>query len=198
MAWKPDYLTLAQFKAALRLTDVVDDAELPGHITAASRAIDVACRRQFGKVDAATTWTYNAVWDRHRPTPAWVIVCDDIAAATGLVVTVAGTAVTDYTLEPRNADAKGKVFTQIVLGPTVQTRPCEATPAVDVTSPNFGWSAFPATIVNACKLQASRFAKRRDAPFGIAGSPNDGSEMRLLERIDPDVRVMVTDYVRWG
>jgi len=38
-------------------------------------------------------------------------------------------------------------------------------------------------------LQANRLLKRRHAPFGVAGSPELGSELRLLARVDPDVAV---------
>ena len=52
MAWAPDYITTEELKASLRISDTVDDAELPAVVTAASRAIDQHCNRQFGKVDA--------------------------------------------------------------------------------------------------------------------------------------------------
>jgi hypothetical protein len=69
---------------------------------------------------------------------------------------------------------------------------------VQVTA-TWGWTAVPATIKKATLLQASRFYKRRDAPFGVAGSPDMGSEMRLLAKVDPDVEVMLGDYRRkWG
>lgn len=52
----------------------------------------------------------------------------------------------------------------------------------------------PSTIKLATLMQAGRWAKRRDAPFGIAGSPETGSEMRLLAKLDPDVEVMLGGY----
>jgi hypothetical protein len=45
-------------------------------------------------------------------------------------------------------------------------------------------------------LQASRFYARRDSPYGVAGSPDLGSEVRLLSKVDPDVAVSLADYVR--
>jgi len=54
-------------------------------------------------------------------------------------------------------------------------------------------------VLNACKLQTGRFNKRLQALFGVAGSPADGSEVRLLAKLDPDVAVMLVDYTRvWG
>lgn len=57
----------------------------------------------------------------------------------------------------------------------------------------------PAGVTQACLLQASRFFARRYSPFGIAGSPENGSELRLLSRVDPDVAVVLAPYrVWWG
>jgi len=79
MAWRPDYATTAQVKAALGITDATDDAEIATAITAASRAIDRATSRQFGNVTGTPTpRSYDAYWDRHRPTPAWVVTVDDV------------------------------------------------------------------------------------------------------------------------
>ena len=58
-------------------------------------------------------------------------------------------------------------------------------------------TAGPLTIASACRLQAARLAKRRDAPFGIAGSAEFGSELRLLSSLDPDVRILCAPFVEW-
>jgi Phage QLRG family, putative DNA packaging. len=201
MVWRPDYATTAQVKAFLGITDSVDDTEIASAITAASRTIDRATSRQFGKSDTATARSYNAVWDRHRPTPAWVVMIDDLFDATGLVVTIGGVTVTaaNYTLEEVNALADGKVYTSLVFGASAEAKPSVSAPRVDMTTDKWGWPAVPVAILGACKLQTGRFHKRKDALFGVAGSPQDGSEVRLLAQIDPDVRVMLSDYVRrWG
>lgn len=69
--------------------------------------------------------------------------------------------------------------------------------ATNTTFPRTDDIGVPPTITAACLLQASRFWKRRDAPFGIAGSPVLGNEMRLLAKLDPDVEVMLWNYVNW-
>ena len=203
MVWRPDYATTAQVKAFLGIdpSDTSEDAEIATAITAASSAINRATSRQFGKSDTATLRSYNAVWDRHRPTPAWVVVIDDLYDATGLVVTIGGVTVTaaNYTLEEVNALADGRVYTSLVFGASAEAKPSVSAPRVDMTTDKWGWPAVPVTILSACKLQTGRFHKRKDALFGVAGSPQDGSEVRLLAQIDPDVRVMLSDYVRrWG
>lgn len=57
--------------------------------------------------------------------------------------------------------------------------------------------AVPASINLATLIQAARFVKRRDAPFGVAGSPDMGNELRLLARLDPDVLVLVANHRNW-
>jgi len=54
----------------------------------------------------------------------------------------------------------------------------------------------PGPIHQACLIQTNRLIMRRDAPFGVAGSPEVGSEVRLLARLDPDVETMVRPYMR--
>ena len=50
MAWQPDYVTTDELKTHLRidLADTTDDDAIGIAITAASRAIDRSCGRQFG------------------------------------------------------------------------------------------------------------------------------------------------------
>lgn len=190
MTWAPDYITSAELKAFKNIGDAADDAEVALVVTAGSRAVDNATGRQFGQLASATEWIYTACWDRHRG--RYIVSIDDLDTTTGLVVKVAGTATTDYTLEPRNAVAKGKVWTQLVFGTGVGSSTVDD---IAITA-RWGWSAVPSTVKIANKLQSSRFLARRNSPFGVAGSPTDGSELRLLAKVDPDVAVMLAPYIR--
>lgn len=197
MAWAPDYITSAELKAYKKLSDTADDTEVAQAITGASRAIDNAMHRQFGQVAAAEARVYTPEWDRRRN--RWVIEIDDLDTTVGFALTINGTAATDYTLEPRNAVAKGMVWTHLVLGTSAAT-PSRSNPldAASATA-KWGWSAVPTGVKLGCKLQASRFLARRDSPYGVAGSPQDGSELRLLAALDPDVKVSLGKYEReWG
>lgn len=186
MSWAPDYCTSAQLKAFCRVSDTIDDAQFALAATTASRMIDSACGRQFGKVAASTTWTFPAHWDRHSG--GWIATIEDLSTATGLTVTVAGSAVTGYKLLPTRAVDKGKVFTSILLTDYAEE--------VSMTSPGWGWASVPTSITEAALLQGSRLMARRDSPFGVAGSPDTGGELRLLARIDPDVAVVCRTYRR--
>jgi hypothetical protein len=209
VAWSPDYITLAQLKDSLRITDTVDDAMLGFAITAASRAIDQHCGRQFGQLAAPAARYYEPRWDRRQT--RWLIPIDDLMTTTGLAIATDvnddgtwGTALvlnTDVSLFPWNAAADGLPWTALAGGKSVTFSP-PSTVLFDRTvrvTAQWGWSAVPSVVVQATLIQASRFFKRRDAPFGIAGSPDMGSELRLLAKVDPDVQ-LVLDPVRrlWG
>lgn len=189
MAWAPDYITLVQGKAFVRVDDSVDDAEVATAITTSSRAIDGHCNRQFGVVDAVEERVYRAHYDSERA--RWVASIDDLQTTTGLVVEADGAAITDYVLEPRNAVAEGKAWTRLVFGTSIVLTDDDVTAAA-----LWGWSlGFPVPVTQAARLQTSRLLSRRDSPYGIAGSPADGSELRLLARLDPDV---ITSLRGWG
>lgn len=196
MAWAPDYVDVIDLRDYLRIVDSDDDVELAFAISAAARAVDHDTGRQFGKVDVAEVRTYYARPDYCRGW--WVLDVDDYQTAAGLVVTVVGAgAVTTFTKEPVNAAAKGRPWTRIVFTADSQFQPDTHPHEVSVTAV-WGWTAIPATVKQATLLQAARFYTRRQAPFGVAGSPDQGSELRLLAKVDPDVAVTLRNYRRIG
>ncbi len=202
MAWSPDYATDDELRAYLTDSEVEnasDEANFAGALTAASRAIDRHTRRQFGKVASPEARYYTARWS--RTLGVWLVAIDDLQSTTGLVVkldtagdgTYATTySASDYVLRPRNAAATGDVWTELLVRSTA-TQPDGTDGEFEITAP-WGWTAVPASVKQACLLQSARLVKRRDAPYGVAGSPADGSEMRLLAKVDPDVAVMLDLY----
>ena len=178
MAWAPDYVTSAELKSYLHIGDDADDVFVALWVTTASGNVNDFCGRQFGQVASAEARTYTPVWDRHIG--AYVTVVDDVQDVTGLaIVDENGTAVTDYDLDPVNALKKGRPYERILT--TASTGDLTATV-------KWGWSAVPSAVKLGLLMQAARLAARRDSPFGIAGSPKDGSEIRLLAQLDPDFR----------
>jgi hypothetical protein len=125
----------------------------------------------------------------------WVIDIDDLDDVTGLVVLVGGSAVTLYTLEPVNGVLKGTVWTRLVISADSSVQPTGAANEAAITG-KWGWTTTPVPVGLAGRLQASRFASRRQSPYGVAGSPDQGSELRLLSRVDPDVGVSLRGYRR--
>lgn len=201
MAWAPDYVTTTELASFIRIPDTADDAVLARSISAASRAVDRTCNRQFGQTAAVEERYYTPVWDRKRW--RWIAEIDDVMTSTGLLVDFdeskdetfsLSIASSDYVLRPRNAAAKSRPWTELLFSGDV-TLSCYED-GLRVTA-RYGWTAVPEAVKEATLLQASRLVMRRDAPFGVAGSSDGQGELRLLNKVDPDVEVVLGDYVRW-
>lgn len=194
MAWAPDYATTAELKAFVGTGNTDHDTFMALAITAASRAIDLCANRQFGVVAVAEERFYSATYDRRRC--QWLVEIDDLMSTTNLVVEIDGTATTTFTKEPVNAAAKGKPWTRLSFDTSSSTLPTGTADEIGITA-LWGWSSVPTSVKQATLLQASRFLARRDSPFGIAGSPDSTTELRLLSKVDPDVAVALAPYKRW-
>lgn len=185
MTWAPDYVTASELKSYLRIDDTADDVFIGLWVTTVSRNVDDHCGRQFGQVDTPESRTYEGVWNRDLG--LYVAEIDDLMDLTGLAwEDEAGVEVTDYELWPRNAQQKGKPYTQI--------RTSTAGWLVGVAP--WGWSAIPSSVKTGIFLQGARLAARRDSPFGISGSPSEQGEIRLLAQLDPDFRTSLKPFVR--
>lgn len=194
MAWAPDYVLASDLKAYLHISDTTDDAQIAFAITAASRAIDQATNRQFGLVSAPEERVYTARYDKTRS--RYVVEIDDLMTVTGLEITGESGAIDGYALQPGNAEFQGKPWTRLVVHPDSAHMPTLAEDGVTVTA-RYGWTTVPVAVQQAALLQASRFFSRRESPFGVAGSPDLGSELRLLAKVDPDVAIVLGPYTRW-
>lgn len=193
-----EYVTQAELKGyvGIPVSDTVDDTLIDAAREAASRAIDGYCRRRFYKDTSATARRFRSssaevleipdFWD----TASLVVETDDNADGT-FETTWAST---DYQVEPLNADALARPWHTIVaidryIWPTEGLRA-----RIRITA-KWGWSAVPADVKQACYLQASRAFKRKDSPFGVAGSNDQLGEIRMLAaRLDPDVMVLLDPY----
>lgn len=191
------YASLTQFEAFIRDESTADrDLKLLA-LEASSRAIDRTTNRRFDVAGVTATARYFTPY--HKEDGRWAVRVDDLTDSTDLAVKLDttgngdyGTTVTTFRLGPLNAPSRGRPWTELLFdsGTAVPRRWVDS---IEVTA-RWGWTAVPTTITNACLIQASRFFKRRDAPFGIAGSPELGSELRLLAKLDPDVAVMIGPF----
>ncbi len=191
MAWRPAYASVRELAARCRLTDTSHDDRLAIHLEAASRSVDRFTNRQFGQEGTAIDRVVFPEWDRRRS--LYVVRIEDLMTTTDLVVTDANgdtisAGSTGYTLEPRNAAADGRPWTQFTVA--------SATDEMTVTA-LWGWSAVPVGIKAATLIEAHRLFWREQAPAGVAGSPDQGSEVRLLARLDPDAEKEAGPFKRW-
>jgi hypothetical protein len=200
MTWAPDYVTAEELAAFVRVGDTDDETQMGLAISAASRAIDRTTRRQFGLVAVAEARSYTARRDPARD--RWSVPIDDLMTDEGLAVAfdsgddgTYASPITLHVLRPVNAAQKTRPWTELVVRPSSSVQPTGLESGVRVTA-RWGWSTVPDAVKEACLLQASRILARRDSPYGIAGSPEAGSELRLLAKVDPDVEVALSDYRR--
>lgn len=193
MAWRPAYATVEELRDYVRISDSHDDAVLSLAIEAASRAVDKSTNRQFGKVDAPEQRLYAP--DYHPDRRRWIIGIDDLMTQVGLQISTDAGTVDAFKLEPRNAAQEGRPWTMVIVDPTSTHQPV-IDQDVAVTA-SWGWAGVPNTIKQATLLQASRFFSRRTSPYGVAGSPELGNELRLLSKVDADVDVMISSFRRW-
>lgn len=190
------YCTLNELKAALRITDSVDDVLLENAVEAASRRIDNECSRRFYADANVSARVYAS--DRHD-----MVFVDDISTATGLVVKIDddadGTFETtlalnvDYQLEPLNNLAQGRPALLLRALDTMFPIAATKRALVEVTAA-WGWPAVPDAIREATVLLALRQFKRLDSPLGVAGFGDLGAV--VVRRIDPDVTAMIEPYKR--
>jgi hypothetical protein len=195
VTWAPDYISATDVAAYLRVDDAVDNAEFGIWATAASRAIDKRCNRQFGQEAAPVARTYRRTPFYDTTTGMWVLEIDDVQTSTGLLVNGTAYASSGATLLPDNAPGDGRPWERIgFVSWPIPSYP--GSPITNVLTARWGWSAFPSQVIGAAKLQCSRWNARRDSPYGIAGSPDTGSEMRLLAKLDPDVATTLAGLSR--
>lgn len=196
MAITNGYATLVQVKAALRISDNVDDTLLEMAIESASRMIDGHAGRYFYSSGTATR-IYAA-------DDALICQIDDLAGTAITLVTdpdADGTwadtwTTVDYQLEPVNGvvDGLSTPYTRIRATENYNFPTASGEALVKVTGV-FGWPAVPIAITQACVIQSSRIFKRLDSPLGVAGFGDMGA-VRVSRYLDPDVQQLVAPYVK--
>lgn len=192
MAIVNGYCTLAEVKAALRVTDSIDDALIELSVAGASRQIDGYCERVFYSTSATRVYT---------PESYTLCQVDDLVSVTTLKTSGDGStfdttwAATDYQLEPLNGVSGGLVqpATRIrAVGDYFFPIAQLMMPAQVQIVGTFGWSAVPAAIKQATILLAMRQFKRYDSPLGVMGFGDLGAVR--VGRIDPDVEALIMPF----
>jgi hypothetical protein len=192
MAITNGYATLSDVKAALRITDAIDDTLLETAIESASRMIDGYTARTFSNAGTATrnfaaTDDLNLIIDD-------AISISEVASTDEIGDSYTVWKVTDYQLEPLNSRSDGLYM------PYTGIRAVNdyAWPVVDqqalcrITGV-WGWPSVPTAIKQATIIQSSRLYKRLDSPLGVAGFGDMGA-IRVGRYLDPDVEQLAMPF----
>tara|TARA_R110002096_G_scaffold40770_3_gene110794 strand:+ start:206 stop:820 length:615 start_codon:yes stop_codon:yes gene_type:complete len=198
MAISNGYATLADVKAAARVTDTFDDGLFEVAIESASRDIDAYCERVFYNAGSLTRV--------YIPADIYRLETDDLVSVTTIKSGTNGDggfnqtwAATDYQLEPLNGIAGGIVtpYTRIravgdFLWPVYEPRDINAGQAsVEITGV-FGFASIPMAIKQATILASLRAYKRYESPTGVLGFSDVG--VVRIGRLDPDVQRLIDPY----
>lgn len=193
-----NYCTLSELKAAIRITDNVDNTLLATSITTASRFVDAWCQRDFTVASGTAIKDYvpSGMYERLPIDDATAIVSvkidDDLDGTFGDTLTPN----VDYQAEPVNAEQSGLPWPYTSLLPIEDGYwPVEwgrKTVRVEAT---YGWPEIPEAVKQATIMQASRLFARFDSPLGVAGFGEMGA-MRVSYKVDPDVAMLLSPFRR--
>lgn len=194
MAISNGYCTLSELKARLDIDDTTDDTILENVIEAASRVIDKDCNTRF--YAASETRYYSA------EAPG-VVTVDDLLSVSSLATDEAldglystTWATTDYQLLPFNSTP----YREIRVKPTTTKYfPVSSYKGRVKVTGSFGYSATtPDAINEACLILASRYFKRKDAVFGILGTPELGTIQMMGElKKDSEYQQAIARFKRY-
>lgn len=210
-----EYTTLDELKAHLHVGDSSEDVVLTIVNEAISEAINGYCGRRFWADDEAVERVFRADNPVELDVPDFfdaeslIVETDDNSDGTYETTWSAA----DYQLEPLNSDVEGRPWRQIVaidarIWPTGvwlsgspfrhATYPTRLRRACVRITAKWGWPAVPSSVKEAQLLQAARIFKRKDAPFGTAGSADLGVIRMLASRLDPDTKVLLEQFLPEG
>lgn len=197
MALGDSYAMTAELKTRLRITDATYDTQLGEALSTASRGIEQCCHRQFNSAGSASARSFYATCSGYA-------LVHDFHTTTGLVIkTDAGgdgtfettwSSSTDYELHPLDGvvdQVTGWPYWKIVA--VDRTFPTGTKRANLQVTANWGWSAVPAPVKEACLILAEDIYKTKDAPFGVGGYGEYG---RIRARENPNVWLRISPYVR--
>lgn len=186
------YCTLAELKDELNITSDDHDYKLQALVMQAQKFIDNYCKRTFVPGTAGTVRYFDGA-----ESPLWI---DDCTAITAIALDeeADGTwsssmAATDWLLKPYNSNPK----TMLVLSPNSNYGSfCSGvTKGVKITG-TWGYdTTVPEDIRKAAIIQCCRWFKRADTAYASMMGPTEFGEFRVFSGLDPDVKLILGNYV---
>ena len=201
MALGTSYATLAVLKTRLGIGDTNDDVAAQLALDSATMQIEGVCGRQFNDAGSASARIYY-------PDSLTTVTVDDFWIGAAITVALdysnAGTystviTSTNYQLEPLNGVVDGtpgfpyyRIRAIQTWYPLWYTSIGDPRTSIQITA-QWGWSAVPTPVQEACLLLAEEIFKLKDAPFGVAGF---GAMGAVRVRENPKVMALLERYIR--
>ena len=195
------YCDASDVKTALAIgtADTTDDTLINEVIAAASRAIDDYTGQFFYQIADGTAFFTASNYEEVNTHGFPIISVGSLTTdgdGSGTYETTWSAA--DYNLLPaNNALANGsaaKPYTQIAVTPSgSHAFPSELAKGVRVTG-HFGWAAVPSAVKLATIAQSAMLFEGRRAPFGVIGSTDQGTVMRMSARMHPEAVMLLEGY----
>ena len=192
MAITNGYCTLAEVKAAMRLTDSVDDTLIENSIEGASRRIDGYCGRFFYQTTKTVTFYARDPYRLPLPYDLYTVTTLKTENDGTGNFTVTWTENTDYIFEPLDAALQSRPYRAIAAtgGKTFPIFTPPDPPTAQIVGV-WGWPAVPDDVREACVLLSMRQFARYNAALGVLGF----ADMAITVRsVDPDVRDLLFPY----
>lgn len=184
----------------IQLPDV-NAAGVAAAVNAANQRVESYCDRIF-----STTAIADASSRTFFPSSGGYCDVDDFWETTALVVELdfgddgtyetTWTLNTDFYLEPLNGliNGRSRPYNRIVPTNGRVFPYCSTRPSVQVTAA-WGWAAIPAEVTQAALMIAARLFRRKDSVEGVLGGFDDFGIRRVSRYEDPDVQMLLRDYV---
>jgi hypothetical protein len=191
MAITNGYASLNQIKAAVGISDSVDDALLEMAVESASRQIDSYTERYF--YNAGTAVKIFAPLDNYVCETQDFITLSKVEISEDGETFDTELAATDWQNEPLNSRAGG-LETSFYQIRAIENYlfPFMGGEATVRCTGVWGWSSVPIAITQATVILGSRIFKRLDSPLGIISG--ELGSMRVGFRLDPDVQHLIEPY----
>jgi hypothetical protein len=186
------YCSVAELKDELNITSDDHDYRLQALVMQAQTFIDKYCKRTFIVGSAGVVRYFDG-----GPSPFWI---DDCTAITAIALDeeADGTwsssmAATDWLLKPYNSNPK----TMLVLSPNSDYGSfCSGvTKGVKITG-TWGYdTTVPEDVRRAAIIQCCRWFKRADTAYASALGPTELGVIQTFAGLDPDVKMILSEYV---
>lgn len=178
MAIGDTYISLPELKEYLKIRDtkLSNDQALEDALTSASREVERLCNRQFNLADEPSPRVYATNTTRGR-----YVTIDDLSTDQGLLVEFSSDGLgtnwtqvpaTDYELTPLNGvvgGVPGWPYTEIRFAPWRYNwfMPYYSKTGRFRVTGQWGWTAVPADVRQACMVLAADTYQLKDSPYGV-------------------------------